>query len=173
MYTKRGKHHSSPKWKGRACLYENGKRMGSMHRLPKVKLGDNKRPLAHSIHGSIAWLTFRKKMILLFRWVLRLKSNLDCSGRSRENHFHLSYVPFAFKKMSFGLCNTPEIIKECMLPIFFAIVEDSIEVFIDDFSIVGDTFETCLAHLGQVLQRCVETDFVLNSKNATSWLGNV
>ncbi|XP_015164290.1 uncharacterized mitochondrial protein AtMg00860-like [Solanum tuberosum] len=41
-------------------------------------------------------------------------------------------------------------------------VEDSMEVFMDDFSVVGDTFEACLAHLGHVLQRCVETNLVLN-----------
>ena len=32
----------------------------------------------------------------------------------------------------------------------------------DDFSVVGDTFEECLTHLGRVLQRCVETNLVLN-----------
>jgi len=36
------------------------------------------------------------------------------------------------------------------------------ELFMDDFSIVRDTFVTCLGHLGQVLQRCVETNLVLN-----------
>ncbi|XP_049414650.1 uncharacterized protein LOC125877383 [Solanum stenotomum] len=41
-------------------------------------------------------------------------------------------------------------------------VEDSMEVFMDDFLVVGDTFEECLTHLGQVLQRCVEMNLVLN-----------
>ncbi|XP_049371079.1 uncharacterized protein LOC125836027 [Solanum verrucosum] len=41
-------------------------------------------------------------------------------------------------------------------------VEDSMELFMDDFSVVGDIFETCLEQLWQVLQRCVETNFVLN-----------
>jgi len=36
------------------------------------------------------------------------------------------------------------------------------EVFMDDFSVVGDTFAECLEHLGQVLQRCIETNLVLN-----------
>lgn len=48
-----------------------------------------------------------------------------------------------------------------MLSIFTDMVEDSMEVFVDDFSIVGDIFEACLAHLGKVLQRCVETNLVL------------
>ncbi|XP_049386020.1 uncharacterized protein LOC125850180 [Solanum stenotomum] len=41
-------------------------------------------------------------------------------------------------------------------------VEDSMEVFMDDFSVVGDTFEECLTHLGQVIQRCIEMNLVLN-----------
>ncbi|XP_015164591.1 uncharacterized mitochondrial protein AtMg00860-like [Solanum tuberosum] len=41
-------------------------------------------------------------------------------------------------------------------------VEDSMEVFLDYFSVVGDTFEACLAHLWLVLQRYVETNLVLN-----------
>ena len=50
----------------------------------------------------------------------------------------------------------------CMLSIFADMVEDSMEVFMDDFSVVGDTFEECFTHLGQVLQRCMETNLVLN-----------
>ncbi|WMV50764.1 hypothetical protein MTR67_044149 [Solanum verrucosum] len=49
-----------------------------------------------------------------------------------------------------------------MLSIFADKVEDSMEVFMDDFSVVGDTFEVCIEHLGRVLQRCVETNLVLN-----------
>ncbi|XP_059294521.1 uncharacterized mitochondrial protein AtMg00860-like [Lycium ferocissimum] len=41
-------------------------------------------------------------------------------------------------------------------------VEDFLEVFMDDFSIVGDSFDDCLNHLGQVLKRCEETNLVLN-----------
>ncbi|XP_060170690.1 uncharacterized protein LOC132601630 [Lycium barbarum] len=46
-------------------------------------------------------------------------------------------------------------------------VEDFLEVFMDDFSIVGDSFDDCLDyldHLGQVLKRCEEIHLVLNRK---------
>ena len=33
-------------------------------------------------------------------------------------------------------------------------VEDTIEVFMDDFSVVSDSFEQCLSHLSEVLMRC-------------------
>ena len=40
-------------------------------------------------------------------------------------------------------------------------VEDSIEVFMDDFSVVGDSFDRCLSHLAEVLKRCEDCNLVL------------
>ncbi|KAL4378439.1 hypothetical protein GQ457_02G026510 [Hibiscus cannabinus] len=41
-------------------------------------------------------------------------------------------------------------------------VEDYLEVFMDDFSVSGDTFDTCLGNLAKVLKRCKESNLVLN-----------
>ncbi|XP_070017836.1 uncharacterized protein [Nicotiana sylvestris] len=41
-------------------------------------------------------------------------------------------------------------------------VKDIMEVFMDDFSVVGDSFEDCLHNLRRVLKRCVDTNLVLN-----------
>ena len=51
-----------------------------------------------------------------------------------------------------------------MLAIFSDMVEKSIEVFMDDFSVFGPSFDSFLKNLEMVLQRCVETNLVLNSK---------
>lgn len=40
--------------------------------------------------------------------------------------------------------------------------KSSIEVFVDDFSIFGSDFFDCLAHLNDVLEKCTETNLVLN-----------
>ena len=40
------------------------------------------------------------------------------------------------------------------MSIFSDMVEDTIEVFMDDFSVVGDSFEQCLTNLSEVLKRC-------------------
>lgn len=64
--------------------------------------------------------------------------------------------------MSFGLCNTLTTFQRCMISIFSYIVEDSLEVFMDDFSMVGDSFELCLENLSWPLQRCEEFNLVLN-----------
>ena len=48
------------------------------------------------------------------------------------------------------------------MSIFSDMVEDTIEVFMDDFSVVGDSFEQCLSHLSEVLKRCEDCNLVLN-----------
>ena len=49
-----------------------------------------------------------------------------------------------------------------MMAIFSDIVEKSIEVFMDDFSIISSSFDECLENLRLVLKRCMETNLVLN-----------
>ena len=41
-------------------------------------------------------------------------------------------------------------------------VEKSFEVLMDDFSVIGSTFDDCLHNLTLVLKRCRETNLVLN-----------
>ena len=41
-------------------------------------------------------------------------------------------------------------------------VEDTIEVFYADFSLVDDSFELCLTNLSDVLKRCEDCNLVLN-----------
>lgn len=51
------------------------------------------------------------------------------------------YGTFAFKRMPFGLYNilaTPITLQRYMLSLFADIVEDSMEVFMDDFLVVGN-----------------------------------
>ena len=48
------------------------------------------------------------------------------------------------------------------MSIFSDMVEDTIEVFMDDFSVVGESFERCLNHLSEVLKRCEDSNLVLN-----------
>nr|KYP63065.1 Retrovirus-related Pol polyprotein from transposon 17.6 [Cajanus cajan] len=69
---------------------------------------------------------------------------------------------FAYKKMPFGLCNASATFQRCMLAIFSDLVEKYIEIFMDNFSVFGASFDTCLENLNTVLRRCVETNLVLN-----------
>ncbi|KAD3640327.1 hypothetical protein E3N88_29550 [Mikania micrantha] len=53
-------------------------------------------------------------------------------------------------------------IKCCTLAIFHDMIEDSMEVFMDDFSISGSSFDHCLENLRKILARCEEANLVLN-----------
>nr|GEX81589.1 DNA-directed DNA polymerase [Tanacetum cinerariifolium] len=50
----------------------------------------------------------------------------------------------------------------CMLAIFHDMVEKTMEVFMDDFSVFGNSFENCLSRLDKMLQRCKDTNLCLN-----------
>ncbi|KAH0634861.1 hypothetical protein KY284_037647 [Solanum tuberosum] len=76
--------------------------------------------------------------------------------------FTCPYGTFAFKRMPFCLCNAPATFQWCMMSIFSDMVEDTIEVFMDDFSVVGDSFDRCLDYLAEVLKRCEDCNLVLN-----------
>ena len=75
------------------------------------------------------------------------------------------YGTFAFRRMPFGLCNAPGTFQRCMMAIFSDMVEKTIKVFMDDFSVLGSSFDNCLENLRSVLIRCEETNLVLNWEN--------
>lgn len=49
-----------------------------------------------------------------------------------------------------------------MMGIFSNMIEKIVEVFMDDFLVFGDSFESCLENLEKVLARCEEKNLVLN-----------
>ena len=76
--------------------------------------------------------------------------------------FACPFRTFAFRRMPFGLCNAPATFQWCMLSIFRDMVEKVVEIFMDDFSMFGNSFEYCLANLAKVLARCQERNLLLN-----------
>ncbi|GKD63782.1 reverse transcriptase domain-containing protein, partial [Tanacetum coccineum] len=76
--------------------------------------------------------------------------------------FTCPYGTFAYRRMPFGLCNAPATFQRCITAIFHGMVEDFMEVFMDDFSVFGNSFDCCLPNLDRMLARCEETNLVLN-----------
>ncbi|RVX03601.1 Retrovirus-related Pol polyprotein from transposon 17.6 [Vitis vinifera] len=76
--------------------------------------------------------------------------------------FTCPFGTFAYRRMPFGLCNAPATFQRCMLSIFSDMVERIMEVFMDDITVYGSSYEECLMHLEAVLHRCIEKDLVLN-----------
>jgi hypothetical protein len=76
--------------------------------------------------------------------------------------FTCPFGTYAFRRMPFGLCNAPATFQRCMMSIFSDMVGEIMEVFMDDLSVFGNTFDDCLDNLGKVLARCEEKNLVLN-----------
>ncbi|GKF26096.1 reverse transcriptase domain-containing protein [Tanacetum coccineum] len=68
--------------------------------------------------------------------------------------FTCPYGTYAYKRMPFGLCNAPATFQDML--------ETSMEVFMDDFLVFGDSFDSCLNNLEQMLIRCKQAHLVLN-----------
>ncbi|GJV24837.1 reverse transcriptase domain-containing protein, partial [Tanacetum coccineum] len=49
-----------------------------------------------------------------------------------------------------------------MMAIFHDMIEETMEVFMDDFSVFGDSFSSCLSYFDKMLKRCEDTNLVLN-----------
>ena len=61
--------------------------------------------------------------------------------------FTCPYGTFAFRRMPFGLCNAPATFQRCMMSMFFDLVEEAMEIFMDEFSVYGSSFEHCVENL--------------------------
>nr|GFB39195.1 reverse transcriptase domain-containing protein [Tanacetum cinerariifolium] len=64
--------------------------------------------------------------------------------------------------MPFGLCNAFGTFQRCMMAIFHDMIEKTMEVFMDDFFVFGNSFLTCLTNLENMLKRCEDTKLALN-----------
>ena len=83
--------------------------------------------------------------------------------------FTCPYGTFAFRRMTFGLCNAPAIFQRCMMFMFSYLVEEVMEIFMDDFTVYGSSFEHCLQNLGTVVHKCQDKNLDLNWENVILW----
>ncbi|GJX51707.1 reverse transcriptase domain-containing protein [Tanacetum coccineum] len=83
-------------------------------------------------------------------------------NNQEKTTFTCPFGTYAYRRMPFGLCNAPATFQRCMLAIFHDMIEESVEVFMDDFSVFGNSFDTCLNNLDKMLQRFKDAHLVLN-----------
>ncbi|GKA28195.1 reverse transcriptase domain-containing protein, partial [Tanacetum coccineum] len=76
--------------------------------------------------------------------------------------FTCPFGTYAYRRMPFGLWNAPATFQRCMLAIFHDMIKESVEVFMDNFSVFGDSFDKCLNNLDKMLQHCKDSHLVLN-----------
>nr|GEY24412.1 reverse transcriptase domain-containing protein [Tanacetum cinerariifolium] len=80
--------------------------------------------------------------------------------------FTCPYGTFAYRRMPFWLCNAPDMFQRCMMAIFHDMIEKTMEVFMDDFLVFRNSFQTYLSYLEKMLKRCEDTNLCLNSENS-------
>lgn len=66
--------------------------------------------------------------------------------------------------LPFGLCNALAMFQRAVLAIFVDLVHECVEVYMDDFSVYGDSFDHSLQNLEKVLKRCIETNLYLRNE---------
>ncbi|GJY59546.1 hypothetical protein Tco_0459438 [Tanacetum coccineum] len=100
----------------------------------------------------------------------KTKKKLSSLAHMTPSHINECHSDYA---MLGQLFNTAATFQRCMTTIFDELIEDSMEVFMDDFSVFGSSFDHCLQNLEKMLKRCEETNLVLNWENATSCSVNI
>ncbi|GKC52463.1 reverse transcriptase domain-containing protein [Tanacetum coccineum] len=76
--------------------------------------------------------------------------------------FTCPFGTYAYRRMPFGLSNAPATFKRWILAIFHDFIEESVEVFMDDLSVFGNSFDNCLNNLDKMLQHCKDANLILN-----------
>ncbi|GJS17038.1 reverse transcriptase domain-containing protein [Tanacetum coccineum] len=67
--------------------------------------------------------------------------------------FTCPYGTFTYHRMPFGLCNALGTFQRCIMAIFHDMIEKTMEVFMDDFLVFEDSFDSCLSNLEKMLKR--------------------
>nr|GEV22430.1 reverse transcriptase domain-containing protein [Tanacetum cinerariifolium] len=77
---------------------------------------------------------------------------------TRKDHFPLSFMDQMLERLAgnqyyYFLDSFSGKFQRCMMAIFHVMIEKTIEVFMDDFSVFGNYFQSCLSHLERMLKR--------------------
>ncbi|GJY80051.1 hypothetical protein Tco_0492802 [Tanacetum coccineum] len=113
--------------------------------------------------GGIRVATNERNELVPTRTVTGWRVCIDYRKLNEEtakDHFPLPFMDQM--RMPFGLCNAPATFERCVLAIFHDMIEESVEVFMDDFSVFRSSFDHCPNNLDKMLQRCEDAYLVLN-----------
>ncbi|GKE05497.1 reverse transcriptase domain-containing protein [Tanacetum coccineum] len=103
------------------------------------------------------------KVLKSHKWDIAWKiTDIKDPQDQEKTTFTCPYGTFTYRRMPFGLCNAPGTFQRCMMVIFHDMIEKNMEVFMDDFSVFGDSFASCLSNLDKIPKRCEDTNLVLN-----------
>lgn len=65
--------------------------------------------------------------------------------------FTCPWGTYAYKVLPFGLCNASTTFQRVVLDIFSDLLHDCVEIYMDDFTVIGNSFEESLANVVKFL----------------------
>lgn len=77
--------------------------------------------------------------------------------------FTCPWRTFSYQILPFGLCNAPTTFQRAILGNFSNLVNDSVEIYMDEFTPYGNSFTESLKNLQKVLERCKKMHFSLST----------
>nr|GEV34957.1 retrovirus-related Pol polyprotein [Tanacetum cinerariifolium] len=86
---------------------------------------------------------------------------------TRKDHFPLPFMDQMLERLARNqyYCFLDDFFgtfPRCMMAIFHDMIEKTMEVFMDVFSVFGNSFQSCLSHLERMLKRSEDTNLCLN-----------
>nr|GEX35396.1 reverse transcriptase domain-containing protein [Tanacetum cinerariifolium] len=117
--------------------------------------------------GGFIVVENEKNELILTRLVTEWRVCTDyrkLNEATRKYHFPLPFMDQMLERLTGNefYCFLDGTFQRCMLAIFHDMVEKTIEVFMNDFSVFGNSFENCLSRLDKMLQRCEDTNLSLH-----------
>nr|GEW19429.1 reverse transcriptase domain-containing protein [Tanacetum cinerariifolium] len=113
--------------------------------------------ILHSIKGTI----LEEKLFVEFDEFMAMTVDENSKSKFDTKEPPLKKSPLT-RRMPFSLCNASATFQRCMLAIFHDMIEESIEVFMNNFSIFRSSFDHCLNNLDKMLPCCKDAHLVLN-----------
>ena len=75
----------------------------------------------------------------------------------------MSLGAFTYQVLPFGLCKTPATFQREILGSFSDLVDDSVDIYMDDFTPYGGSFEEGLENFEKVLKGCIQMHVYLST----------
>nr|GEW16148.1 transposon Ty3-I Gag-Pol polyprotein [Tanacetum cinerariifolium] len=127
--------------------------VSTVHCVPKkggftvVENEDNELILTRLVTGCLICIDYRK-----------------LNEATRKDHFPLPFMDQMLERLAGNqyYCFLDGTFQRCMIAIFHDMIEKTMEVFMDDFSVFKNSFQSCLSHLERMLKRCEDTNLCLN-----------
>nr|GEX49767.1 DNA-directed DNA polymerase [Tanacetum cinerariifolium] len=128
---------------------------------PKVQSQKRVNPKIHDVIKKEVEKLFDVGLIYLISdspWV----SPIHCVPKKEDHFLYRSWTKYLRDSQEMNTIVFSMVSQRCMMAIFHDMIEQTMEVFMDDFSVFGNSFSICLTNLEKMLKRCEDTKLALN-----------